>query len=276
MCDNDMMEHHRGPRGERGLQGIGGAEGPRGIEGAQGIQGLQGIRGLRGDEGIQGETGPEGKTGPKGNTGAQGTPGYGIQGLPGVTGAQGPMGFNGTPGGPTGPTGSSIKGDTGAQGDSIKGDTGAQGETGAQGATGAQGDSIKGDTGAQGVTGPAGGGSGGGSISDGIFTIADNSAGNGLTNNSKQFPNFAGLIIMNEYSAGKIGFWLCSGGAVINFMTSTTMGATFGSVTEVVPIYGANIGTMSYNSDIAGYEWTNTENLAGPFTFTVIQTKNTA
>ena len=75
-------------------------------------------------------------------------------------------------------------------------------------------------------------------------------------------PNFSGMVIVNDHNDGGVEMWLCGGGPVTVLVSST--------------IYGPGPGTMTINGGIGGYTWTNVNNQAGPFTFTVIKTRNQA
>jgi len=75
-------------------------------------------------------------------------------------------------------------------------------------------------------------------------------------------PNFSGMVIVNDHNDGGVEMWLCGGGPATVLVSST--------------IYGPGPGTMTINGGIGGYTWTNANNQAGPFTFTVLKTRNQA
>lgn len=107
-------------------------------------------------------------------------------------------------------------------------------------------------------------GGGGGSTIDteGNLIAVDNSAntvsvGPGGTHD---IPNFSGMLIVNDHYDGGISAWLCGGGN-----TTTLIGYT---------PYGPGTGTVTINGN--GYTWTNEANQVGPFTFTVIKTRNSS
>ena len=99
-----------------------------------------------------------------------------------------------------------------------------------------------------------------------MLIIADNSnTGNFISigkGGTKTFPNFAGMIIVNDARFGHIGLWICSGGKNYKLPISDTDDNL--------------LGTMSHTPGIQGYTWTNSNNFGGPFSFTVIKTKNFA
>ena len=70
------------------------------------------------------------------------------------------------------------------------------------------------------------------------------------------------MIIVNETSFGRIGLWICSGGTNYKLPVSDTDDNL--------------LCTMIHTPGIQGYTWTNSNNLDGPFSFTVIKTKNFA
>ena len=105
---------------------------------------------------------------------------------------------------------------------------------------------------------------GGGPVvdSEGNLIVADSSndtvnVGPGA---SHDIPNFSGMLIVNDHYDGGIETWLCGGGN-----TTTLIGYT---------PYGPGTGTVTINGN--GYTWTNTNNQVGPFTFTVIKTRNSS
>lgn len=79
------------------------------------------------------------------------------------------------------------------------------------------------------------------------------SVGNG---ESHLIDNFSGMLLVNDHYDGGVELWIAGGGDGV--MVSNTTAAP-----------GNSTLTMSSN----GYEWTNVDNLTGPFTFTVIKTR---
>ena len=77
---------------------------------------------------------------------------------------------------------------------------------------------------------------------------------------SHDIPNFSGMVIVNDHFDGGIETWICGGGD-----------CTLISKTSAAP--GNSTFTQSGSN---GYEWTNVDNLNGPFTFTVIKTREGA
>lgn len=73
--------------------------------------------------------------------------------------------------------------------------------------------------------------------------------------------NFSGMLIVNDHYDGRVETWIAGGGDTV------LLGAT-------------NTGGVPPNSTLtmaaSGYEWTNNDALTGPFTFTVIKTRNQA
>lgn len=70
-------------------------------------------------------------------------------------------------------------------------------------------------------------------------------------------PDFSGMLIVNDHYNGGVEVWICGGGGGV--LVSRTN-------------YGPGRGDVSINGN--GYIWTNTSNQVGPFTFTVIKTRN--
>lgn len=105
-------------------------------------------------------------------------------------------------------------------------------------------------------------GAGGGCCSvdtEGNYIAAD-SSDNTVTvgpGASHDIPNFSGMVIVNDHYDGGVETWICGGGD-----------CTLISTTSAAP--GNSTFTQSGSN---GYEWTNVDNLNGPFTFTVIKTR---
>lgn len=104
--------------------------------------------------------------------------------------------------------------------------------------------------------------SGGGTVdAEGNLIVADSSndtvaVANGATH---QIPDFSGMLIVNDHNDGYVEMWIAGGGDTVLLDTTATT--------------STNTLVQSSNN---GYEWTNVDNLGGPFTFTVIKTRNTA
>ena len=104
--------------------------------------------------------------------------------------------------------------------------------------------------------------SGGGTVDvNGNLIIANSSndtvsVANGA---SQEIPDFSGMLIVNDHYAGYVEMWIAGGGDTLQLGTTATS--------------STNTLTQSTNN---GYEWTNVDNLTGPFTFTVIKTRNEA
>lgn len=107
---------------------------------------------------------------------------------------------------------------------------------------------------------------------DGTAVVAIDNDGNKIVGDSSNrevnvangeahnVANFSGMLIVNDHYDGGVECWICgSGNAVL--MSSTR------------PQY---VGTMAPNYNVNGYSWTNAANLQGPFTFTVVKTRNGA
>ena len=91
-------------------------------------------------------------------------------------------------------------------------------------------------------------------------TIIANSSDNLVnvaTGATHQIPLFSGLLLVNDHDLGRVELWIAGGGN-----------------TELVSSTENSNSTLQQNG--FGYEWTNDDNLAGPFTFTVIKTRNEA
>lgn len=73
--------------------------------------------------------------------------------------------------------------------------------------------------------------------------------------------NFSGMLIVNDHFDGAVETWIAGGGDTICLGATNTGG---GPVESTLEISGS------------GYEWTNVGNMTGPFTFTVIKTRNEA
>jgi hypothetical protein len=113
---------------------------------------------------------------------------------------------------------------------------------------------------------------GGGSVVDGggNVVVALDSEGNKVIGDSSNqeisvgsdqshtIPNFSGMVMVNDHYDGGVELWIC-GGAACNLISATR------------PL---NVGTMEMGN--GGYVWTNpaSAGLTGPFTFTVIKTRN--
>ena len=77
-----------------------------------------------------------------------------------------------------------------------------------------------------------------------------------LFRSAYNIPNFSGMLLVNDHYNGGVAMYLAGSGASV-LVSNTTPG--FDS-------------SLTMNG--GGYDWTNTNNLNGPFTFTVIKTRN--
>jgi hypothetical protein len=73
--------------------------------------------------------------------------------------------------------------------------------------------------------------------------------------------NFSGMLIVNDHYDGRVETWIAGGGDAVLLGATNLGGGTCGS-------------TLTMAS--GGYEWINVDNLTGPFTFTVIKTRQEA
>lgn len=78
---------------------------------------------------------------------------------------------------------------------------------------------------------------------------------------SHQIDNFSGMLIVNDHFDGGVETWIAGGGDTICLGATNTGGGPVGSILQMS-------GT--------GYEWINDSNMTGPFTFTVIKTRDVA
>lgn len=77
----------------------------------------------------------------------------------------------------------------------------------------------------------------------------------------KQFiHNFSGMLIVNDHYDGRVETWIAGGGDGV-LLGYTNVGA------------GPCTSTVIMDNSINGYFWTNNDNMTGPFTFTVIKTR---
>jgi hypothetical protein len=77
----------------------------------------------------------------------------------------------------------------------------------------------------------------------------------------QRIPDFSGMLLVNDHFSGRVETWIAgSGDAALLGYTDLSSGIPTSTVTQ--------------NGN--GYEWTNNDNLVGPFTFTVIKTRNGA
>lgn len=98
------------------------------------------------------------------------------------------------------------------------------------------------------------------SFSNGAAIVSDNSdATVSVPNgNSYSIPNFSGMLIVNDHYDGGIALYIAGGGTGV-LISNTNSAFDTG---------------LSINYGSGGYDWTNSTNLTGPFTFTVIKTRN--
>lgn len=79
-------------------------------------------------------------------------------------------------------------------------------------------------------------------------------------NGTKDFSNFSGFILVNNWNTGGLQMWIVAGGGV----------------TSVSTVSGGASGTMTYVAGINGYRFTNTSGSTQDFGFGVIQTRDAA
>lgn len=82
--------------------------------------------------------------------------------------------------------------------------------------------------------------------------------GNGKTH---LIDNFSGMLLVNDHYDGRVETWIAGGGDTVLLGATNLNGDPCGSTLQITG---------------SGYEWTNVDNLTGPFTFTVIKTRNEA
>ena len=70
-------------------------------------------------------------------------------------------------------------------------------------------------------------------------------------------PNFSGMLLVNDHFDGGVALYIAGGGSGV--LVSNTNSAF-------------DTGLVGGNN--SGYDWTNSTNLTGPFTFTVVKTRN--
>ena len=75
---------------------------------------------------------------------------------------------------------------------------------------------------------------------------------------TKDFPNFSGLVIINNHSTGNVALWLCGGGTAVKI--SDTVSDTS--------------GTIAGNGGITGYTWTNNTGTTFNVTFFSLKTRD--
>ena len=80
-----------------------------------------------------------------------------------------------------------------------------------------------------------------------------------LNGGTINFPNFSGMIIINNWINGCVTLWLCGSGG------TSALGNT-----------GTPFGTLGWNSGIGGYTWTNTSGITIKVAICAIMTRPTA
>jgi len=78
---------------------------------------------------------------------------------------------------------------------------------------------------------------------------------------SHSINNFSGMLLVNDHYDGRVETWIAGGGDTVLLGATNLGGRPCGS-------------TLTMNG--SGYDWTNVDELTGPFTFTVIKTRNEA
>lgn len=99
--------------------------------------------------------------------------------------------------------------------------------------------------------------------SEGNLVIDDNSTNtvNVGPGGTQLIPNFSGFLLVNDHYDGGVETWIAGGGDTICLGATNTGGGPVGSSLTIS-------GT--------GYVWQNDSNMNGPFTFTVVKTRNEA
>jgi hypothetical protein len=94
----------------------------------------------------------------------------------------------------------------------------------------------------------------------GKYTIDTTGGQTSIANNGTvDFPSASGLLIVNNHNNGGVTIYLCGGG----------------NTTAVSSVIG-QVGTLAYNSGVAGYTWTNNYGSTATFGFFFIRTRPTA
>jgi hypothetical protein len=99
---------------------------------------------------------------------------------------------------------------------------------------------------------------------DNTTYIADRSPSDATYSNGAtvNFSNFSGMIIVNNTAAtGIVQLWLCGGGSTTALGSSGLSGGT---------------GTITHNSGISGYTWSNNTGTSQTFAFATIRTRSEA
>lgn len=78
---------------------------------------------------------------------------------------------------------------------------------------------------------------------------------------TQTIPAFSGMLLVNDHFDGRVETWIAGGGDAV-LLGATNLGGDPCGSTLVI--------------DGSGYAWTNVDNLTGPFTFTLITTRNEA
>ena len=73
------------------------------------------------------------------------------------------------------------------------------------------------------------------------------------------FANFSGMIIVNNWSSGAVGVFICGGGVV-----------------ALVSSVATGYGNVTYYSPVGGYRWTSNSGTTHTYSFTAIRTRPTA
>ena len=91
-----------------------------------------------------------------------------------------------------------------------------------------------------------------------IIADSNNDTVNVGNGSSHLIPEFSGMLLVNDHNSGRVELWIAGGGTT-QLVSNTE---------------GVSTSTLVQNGN--GYEWTNVDNLNGPFTFTVVKTRDTA
>lgn len=91
-----------------------------------------------------------------------------------------------------------------------------------------------------------------------IIADSSNNTDTVAPGDSHLIADFSGMLLVNDHFSGRVELWIAGGGTT-QLVSNTE---------------GVSSSTLTQNGN--GYEWTNVDNLNGPFTFTVVKTRDTA
>jgi hypothetical protein len=99
-----------------------------------------------------------------------------------------------------------------------------------------------------------------GNVSSSSYVDVTDTIASYSNNSTVNFPNFSGMVLVNDTSDGRVDLWLCGGGFTSLIGSSTT------SLTQA--------GNITHNSNISGYTWTNDTGNTISASFAKIKTRN--